>query len=114
MNLGERLRKERDMRCMSREDMSGLTGVQANAQAGYEKGRRYPRADYLMRLCAAGWDVPYILTGLRTPVLVRQLLDSERQMFKAFRTLPDQDQRAFERLILSMAGRQPQVEGEPV
>ncbi|WP_426110877.1 helix-turn-helix domain-containing protein [Pseudomonas sp. DSP3-2-2] len=112
--IGERLRLEREARHLTLRGVSEVVGVQPNAQACYEHNRRMPRADYLVRLYAADWDVPFILTGERSPLHETQLAENEQQVLKAFRRLPDTDQRALEQLILSMAALRERVDSEPV
>jgi len=103
MNLGERLRQERKARRLTIRALSEVVGVQPNAQILYEQNRRVPRADYLARLYAADWDVPFILTGEHSPLLETQLAENEQQVLKAFRQLSNGEQRALKQLLLSMA-----------
>jgi len=114
MSLGERLRQEREARRLTVRALSAVAGVKPNAQTYYEHNRRIPRADYLARLCAADWDIPFILTGERSHLHETQWAAREEQVLRAFRQLPEADQRALEQLILSMAALRERVDGEPV
>lgn len=114
MTLGARLKQEREARRLTLRALSEVAGVQPNAQTFYEHNRRVPRADYLARLSAADWDIPFILTGERSPLHETQLAEKEQQVLKAFRQLSEADQRALEQLILSMAALRERVDGEPV
>lgn len=65
LKIGQRLKQERLRLKLSQSALGTLGGVETNAQGNYESGARYPRADYLSRIAAAGVDVAYIVTGLR-------------------------------------------------
>lgn len=65
-DFSERLREERKRLKLTQGDMAAAGGVKANAQVNYEKGERAPTADYLQKVLAAGIDVTYLLTGLRS------------------------------------------------
>lgn len=64
--LGIRLRQERQRLSLSQATMANIGGIKANAQSVYESGRRSPRAEYLAKIAAAGVDVSYVLTGVRS------------------------------------------------
>lgn len=64
--LGIRLRQERQRISLSQATMANIGGIKANAQSVYESGRRSPRAEYLAKIAAAGVDVTYVLTGVRS------------------------------------------------
>lgn len=64
--LGIRLRQERQRIILSQATMANIGGIKANAQCVYESGRRSPRAEYLAKIAAAGVDVSYVLTGVRS------------------------------------------------
>lgn len=67
MNIfGERLREERKKLGLNQSQFASLGGVQVRAQIHYEKNERRPDADYLIAIAAAGADVTYIITGVRT------------------------------------------------
>lgn len=72
MGINERLRDER-MRLGHSQGLAGsIGGVRKQAQHLYESGERHPDTRYLLRLQAGGFDVPYILTGERTPAAALQ------------------------------------------
>ncbi|MGX9694917.1 helix-turn-helix domain-containing protein [Achromobacter anxifer] len=66
MNIGSRLREERKRLRMDQATFGEVGGVKALAQLTYESGKRSPDANYLERVAAAGVDVLYVLTGVRT------------------------------------------------
>lgn len=65
LGIGDRLLEERRRLNLNQTDMGKLCGVTINTYANYEKGTRYPDAECLANLYAAGVDVLYIVTGTR-------------------------------------------------
>lgn len=63
--IGPRLREERTRLKLSQSALGAIGGVETNAQGNYENGSRSPKADYLLRITAAGVDISYVLTGVR-------------------------------------------------
>lgn len=61
-----RLRSERERLWPSQKMAGERCGVSGRSWADYEEGKVAPKADVLLRLHAAGADVPYILTGQRS------------------------------------------------
>lgn len=47
------------------ESFAKIGGVTIDTQVNYEKGERFPNADYLMRLAKDDFDVNYLLPGKR-------------------------------------------------
>ena len=68
MDIGTRLREERDRLGMTQEGFGQAGGVLKRALIRYEKGERMPDATFLAAIAAAGADVLYILTGQRSGV----------------------------------------------
>lgn len=72
MGIQQRLRDERMRLGHSQDSAGSIGGVRKQAQHLYESGERHPDTRYLLRLQAGGFDVPYILTGERTPAAALQ------------------------------------------
>ncbi len=68
MDIGARLREERERLEMTQEAFGLAGGVLKRALIRYEKGERMPDAVFLAAIAAAGADVLYILTGQRSSV----------------------------------------------
>ncbi|WP_198655759.1 S24 family peptidase [Salinicola sp. CR57] len=66
MNVGERLRKERERLGMTQTALAEIGGVGKTTQINYEKNNRNPDTGYLLALDAVGVDTYYVLTGRRT------------------------------------------------
>ncbi len=62
----ERLREERKRLGLNQAEMAGIAGVGRQAQVSYENGERSPNADYLQAIAAAGVDVQYLVTSIRS------------------------------------------------
>lgn len=67
IQMGVRLKSERQKLNITQRDLAQIGGVQPNAQGKYESGKRYPRADYLEQISLAGIDILYVVTGRYTP-----------------------------------------------
>ncbi|BDR08600.1 helix-turn-helix domain-containing protein [Comamonas thiooxydans] len=67
MDIGNRLREERERLGMTQEVFGGVGGVLKRALIRYETGERVPDASFLAGVASAGADVLYIVTGQRTP-----------------------------------------------
>ena len=64
--FGDRIRDERARLDFDQQRFADAAGVTVQSQRNYEAGRRAPDAEYLKALAAAGADVQYILTGVRS------------------------------------------------
>ena len=72
--MGVRLKEIREALALSQTEFAqiagnaGVPGATRQSQAKYEKGLATPSAAYLAAIAAAGADVLYILTGVRSGV----------------------------------------------
>lgn len=85
IHIGERLREERERLGFTQPAFGMIGGVQKLAQLKYEKGERFPGADYLAAVAKLGADVQYIVTGLRGSGF---LTDDESELLALFRRAP--------------------------
>lgn len=85
LNIGERLREERERLGFTQPAFGAIGGVQKLAQLKYEKGERYPAADYLAAVGKVGADVQYIITGTRS---LEALTSDEIHLLERFRAAP--------------------------
>jgi transcriptional regulator with XRE-family HTH domain len=65
VEIGKRLKEERERVGRSQGEMADAMRVDRKSQASYESGQRSPRADYLSEAHGLGIDVLYVLTGVR-------------------------------------------------
>lgn len=63
MNLGARLKEERERLGYNQTDFAALAGASKHAQINWEKGVAAPNAVALGAWAAAGLDVLYVVTG---------------------------------------------------
>lgn len=85
IHIGERLREERERLGFTQPAFGTIGGVQKLAQLKYEKGERFPGADYLAAVAKLGADVQYIVTGVRGAAA---LTEEEEQLVTLFRKAP--------------------------
>ncbi|PTT02751.1 XRE family transcriptional regulator [Pseudomonas sp. HMWF006] len=85
MNIGERLREERERLGYSQSAIGAVGGVKKLAQLKYEQGERFPGADYLAALAKIGVDTLYIITGERS---AGSLTADETELLERFRSAP--------------------------
>lgn len=84
-SIGDRLREEREQLGFNQTAFGAVGGVQKQAQLRYEKGERFPGADYLAAVARVGADVQYIVTGIRSS---GALSDDESELVARFRKAP--------------------------
>lgn len=85
LNIGGRLREERERLGFSQSAIGAIGGVKKLAQLKYEQGERYPGADYLAAVAKVGVDTLYIVTGERS---VGSLTADETELLEKFRSAP--------------------------
>ena len=87
VNIGDRLKEERERLRMTQESFSVAGGAGKRAYIRYEQGERLPDAGFLAALSASGADVLYIVTGQRSQALPPEatLPQDERALLDAYR-----------------------------
>lgn len=104
--IGERLREEREKLEFNQADFSAKGGCTRKTQYNYEAGERAPDGAYLAAIAAAGADVQYILTGIRsvTAPSVPTLSRDEEALLDNYRNIQDtEDKSAVSKLALRCA-----------
>ncbi len=107
--IAERLREERLRLKLNQEDMATVGGVKRRAQINYESGIRCPDGHYFSAIAAAGADVQYILTGVRSTAVQPQpstesLNRREQALLDNYRHTPDEEgKKAIEQVALIAA-----------
>jgi len=101
--FGARLKEERKRLSLTQRDLGGIGGVEANAQAVYERGTRKPKADYLWAIWLGGVDIHYVLTAERTCLPSELLSDQETEIIRHYRSLGEQDQCAVAQILSSIS-----------
>lgn len=107
MNIGTRLREERERLGLSQEALGATGGVKKLAQFNYEKGDRQPDAAYLAAVAAVGVDVLYVLTGQRSNAPLTAHLPPanprEAALLDNYRNSPEAGKDAIERTAFALA-----------
>lgn len=91
VNIGDRLKEERERLRMTQESFSVAGGAGKRAYIRYEQGERLPDAGFLAAISASGADVLYIVTGQRTDGL---LSAEEQTLLSYYRDAPAAVRRA--------------------
>ena len=84
-SIGDRIREERDRLGFNQTAFGAIGGVRKQAQLKYEKGERFPGADYLAAIAKVGADVQYVVTGQRAS---SALAADEQELVGLFRAAP--------------------------
>lgn len=100
--FGSRLKEERLRLCLTQTKLGSIGGVATNAQGHYEKGLRFPKADYLLAITAAGADAQYLLTGLPAHNTT-SLSMAEHSLLENYRSMSRLDQEAVSQICTSVA-----------
>lgn len=82
MTFGDRLREERERLGMTQPVLAEVAGTTKKSQIDYEKNSAQPKSGYLMAIAAAGADVQYILTGVRSTTT---LTPDEKMLLEQYR-----------------------------
>lgn len=85
MNIGERLKEERERLGMTIPEFAEIAGAKKNTVIDWQKGLSGPPAAKLAALAVAGIDVLYVITGERSE---RSLTADEWDLLALFRAAP--------------------------
>lgn len=106
IDIGARLKEERERLNVSQAALAEIGGKKKLAQLKYEQGESSPTAAYLERIAAIGVDVLYVLTGERAAGLPAGLSADEQLLLESYRGLPVPKQKALlAQLLTGGAGR---------
>jgi transcriptional regulator with XRE-family HTH domain len=95
--IGARLEEERKRLGKKKGEMAAIGGVVGSAYTNYLEGKRPPDADFLAAIAAAGADVQYILTGVRSSAV---LAPDEQLLLDRYRISPKELKDAALRVLL--------------
>ncbi|MEY0875200.1 helix-turn-helix domain-containing protein [Providencia manganoxydans] len=85
IDIGERIRSERERIGLSQMAFGEMGGVKKLAQLKYEQGERSPDVLYLAALSKIGVDVQFIVTGIRSS---EALANDEAELISYYRSAP--------------------------
>ena len=102
-DIGARLQAERKRLGLNQDQFGDALGVSKRTQAGYEAGTTDPSTTYLRAAALElGVDVLFVVTGVVTPQPVGGLSVEEDRLVNQYRSLPDGDQQAVDRIVGAM------------
>ena len=103
-DIGSRLQEERKRYGMTQNQVAEALGIAKRTQANYEAGTSDATASYLSKAASEiGFDIPYILNGVRTTMTHHSLTQVEDVLIKQFRSITPFDQEAIRRFLQAMA-----------
>ena len=89
---------------MTQNQVAEALGIVKRTQANYEAGTSDATASYLSKAASLiGFDVAYILNGVRTPLAHDLLSEVEDRLVKQYRNITPFDQEAIRRFLQAMA-----------
>ena len=89
---------------MTQNQVAEIIGIAKRTQANYEAGTSDATASYLSKAAKEiGFDLPYILSGVRTTLAQDALSITEHQLVKQYRIITPGDQEAIRRFLQAMA-----------
>lgn len=105
LTVGGRLKAERERLGLSQIDFSGIGGVSKVSQFNYESDKRSPDATYLAAIAAAGVDVQYVITGVRSALSRDELAPQEGALIEKYRLLSDSDKAHAQAVVGAFADK---------
>ena len=78
LEIGVRLREERERLGFSQQAFAEIGGASKRSQVEWEKGAQVPNAEFLAHIATRGADVTYIVTGVRAQSAKEIEADLER------------------------------------
>lgn len=112
MDLGQRLKSERERLGMNQTEFAALAGASKHAQINWEKGVAAPNATALAAWASAGLDVLFVVTGQRAiPVEAAPSLTSEETSLLADYHGSSSGDRAAIRQLAKSVSKAPTVSG---
>lgn len=99
--FGIRLRAERKRLGLNQTEFGAAGGVSKDAQLNYENESRNPDSTYLMAIAAAGVDIAYVLTGIRS--MPPALTPEEQALLDNYQHADEDGKDAARRVLSSLA-----------
>lgn len=115
MNLGDRLREERERLGYTQPAFAEVAGAKKHAQINWEKGAAFPNAAALEAWSKVGLDVLYVVTGQRAGGVkpAPTLTAEEETMLGYFRDASKEVRRAALGALLGASAGAPAPVGGP-
>jgi transcriptional regulator with XRE-family HTH domain len=104
VNIGERLREERERLGYTQADFADQMDVGRTTQLNYETGVRSPDAAYLSQASSIGMDINYVVTGHRGTGPVEKFTAKARGLMQAFDAAEEDVRDAIFTLATKAAG----------
>lgn len=104
VRLHERLKSERLRLGKSQIKFAEEMGVSSRTQMHYESGERCPDLVYLEKAVKSGFDLVYVVTGVRAshPITENVLGPQESRLVQEWRSLDDAGRKAVQQMIAAL------------
>ncbi|SDS48713.1 Transcriptional regulator, contains XRE-family HTH domain [Halopseudomonas litoralis] len=103
VSIGSRLRELRKEQGQTQEALAEAVGVTKKTQGVYERGERSPDAMYLAAMDRLGFDILYLVTGVRQLPPEASQADHEQALINSYRTLSEQQQDFVRETVAALA-----------
>lgn len=101
--IGARLREQRNEKGMTQDQLAEILGVSKRTVGNYESGASDAPASHLSVVARdLGFDVPYVLNGVRSTPKVDSLTEAENALVTKYRSIPEDDQKTIRRMVDAM------------
>lgn len=102
--IGARLRQMRAQAGLTQDQLAEKLGISKRTQGNYESGASDAPASYLsVAARELGFDVSYIVNGVRTTMPNEALSEVEDSLITQYRSITPGDQEAIRRFLKAMA-----------
>ncbi len=105
LSSADRLKEEREAKNLTQEALSEIGDIHIRVQLRYEKGETVPNLKYLAKLAAIGFDIQYIVTGVRSGA--QTISEEENKLIAYFKNMSPSKQAAMMIVAESMAEELP-------
>lgn len=102
-SIGARLLEERSRIGLSQTEFGAIGGVGKVTQINYEKGDRFPDAQYLAAVAARGVDVLYVVTGVRAAAVEQPLTPEQLALLENYSNADDEGKAAVRYVLTALA-----------
>lgn len=109
MGIGDRLKEERKRLKIAQSSIMERLGTTKKTIINWENGQSSPSADQIVLLERLGYDISYVLIGVRlVPIVNQDLSRQEEVLLGHYRSAPDALKNAALGVLLSANQPQPQ------
>lgn len=98
MSFSKRLKEEKKRLKENQATIAKYAGITEKSVGAYERGENNPPCSFLEKIAPYGFDVQYILTGVRSDTALRP---DERELLTLYKAAPENIKQAVKAVLLS-------------